>query len=57
MKNQIEESNAVLRAIKNIPNQIQRELAQLDGPSADPTRTIGHNTSYFLAYMECIWNK
>ena len=48
-KNQIEEINASLKAIKNIHNQNQPKLAQLEGPSDYPPVAIGHNASHFLA--------
>ena len=49
MKNQIKETNTVLNAIKNSPNENQPELAQLENPSADLLLTIGHNASHILA--------
>ena len=47
MKNQIQETNTVLKAITNTPKQ--SEIPQLEGPIADPPKSIGSTASHFLS--------
>ena len=49
MKNQIVEGNVILKAIKNMPNQNQPELARIEGLVVDPAVTIGPIASHFLS--------